>query len=69
LIRPEVVHFDSTADTYAATAPAEDFAETFMLYLRFGGTLPARHASTTIKNKWKFIRRLSDAISKGQRRW
>ena len=54
---------------YAATAPAEDFAETFMLYLRHGGLLRARHATTPIKRKWKFIRRLSDAISRGLRRW
>ena len=54
---------------YAATAPAEDFAETFMLYLRHGGMLPARHATTAIKRKWKFIRRLSEAISNGLRRW
>lgn len=54
---------------YAATAPAEDFAETFMLYIRHGGSLPAWHASAPIRRKWKFIRRLSDAISNGQRRW
>ncbi len=54
---------------YAATAPAEDFAETFMLYLRHGGVLRARHATMPIKRKWKFIRRLSDAISRGLRRW
>lgn len=54
---------------YAATAPAEDFAETFMLYLRHDGMLPARHASGPIGRKWKFIRRLSVAISRGLRRW
>ncbi|MEI7819499.1 MAG: hypothetical protein WCK55_01175 [Verrucomicrobiota bacterium] len=54
---------------YAATAPAEDFAETFMLYLRHGGRLPAWQASTSIKRKWKFIELLSDAISKSLRRW
>lgn len=54
---------------YAATASAEDFAETFMLYLRHSGSLPARHATTTIRHKWRFVRRLAAAISKGQRRW
>ena len=54
---------------YAATAPAEDFAETFMLYIRHKGVLPARHATEPIKRKWRFIRRLSGAITKGRRRW
>ena len=54
---------------YAATAPAEDFAETFMLYVRHGGVLPTRCASKPIKRKWKFIERLSRAISNGARRW
>lgn len=54
---------------YAATAPAEDFAETFMFYIRHRGVLPAQHASETIKRKWKFIQRLSGAIRKGMRLW
>ena len=54
---------------YAATAPAEDFAETFMVYLRHGGRLPRHHDTEPIKRKWRFIRRLSDAISTGLRRW
>lgn len=54
---------------YAATAPAEDFAETFMIYIRHGGQLPPWHATRPIERKWKFIRRLSDAISRGKRRW
>lgn len=54
---------------YAATAPAEDFAETFMLYVRHGGVLPTRHSTKPIKRKWKFIEQLSRAISNGVRRW
>ena len=54
---------------YAATAPAEDFAEVFMIYIRHGGRLPPWHATRPIQRKWKFIRRLSDAISRGLRRW
>ena len=54
---------------YAATAPAEDFAENFMIYIRHGGKLPPWNATRPILRKWKFIRRLSDAISGGQRRW
>ncbi len=54
---------------YAASAPAEDFAETFMVYVRHGGVLPARHASTPIRRKWTFIRRLSAASTEGLRKW
>jgi hypothetical protein len=54
---------------YAATAPAEDFAETFMLYIRHRGRLPEWHATRPIDRKWKFIRLLSEAISCGLRRW
>lgn len=54
---------------YAATAPAEDFAETFMLYIRHKGVLPTRHETEPIKRKWRFIRRLSGAITRGMRRW
>jgi hypothetical protein len=54
---------------YAASAPGEDFAETFMLYLRHRGDLPARHATGPIKRKWRFIKRLSQGIRDGMRRW
>jgi len=54
---------------YAASAPAEDFAETFMLYLRHNGVLPARYATGPIKGKWKFIRRLANAMAKELRRF
>ncbi|MFY8217043.1 MAG: hypothetical protein ACOVMP_10645, partial [Chthoniobacterales bacterium] len=54
---------------YAATAPAEDFAEVFMMYLQFGGKLPAHFKTQAIRNKWKFIRELGSAISRGHRRW
>lgn len=54
---------------YAATSPSEDFAETFMFYVRYGGVLPLRLRTAAINRKWAFIRRLGDAISRGQRRW
>ena len=54
---------------YAATAPAEDFAETFMFYLRHDGVLPTRLLTVAIKAKWRFIEHLSVAIAKGLRRW
>jgi hypothetical protein len=54
---------------YAATAPAEDFAEVFMFYLRHDGRLPARIAAAPIRRKWRFIDELRKAISNGDRRW
>ncbi len=54
---------------YAATAPAEDFAETFMLYLRHNGVLPVRLETRAIKLKWRFIEQLSQAMVKGTRKW
>lgn len=55
--------------SYAATATAEDFAETFMVYLRHGGRLPAHYDTIPIRRKWKFIRALGDALRRGRRRW
>jgi hypothetical protein len=43
---------------YAATAPAEDFAEVFWLYLKHKGDLPRKFASPPIKKKWEFVSRL-----------
>ena len=60
---------DHHVSEYAATAPAEDFAESFMLYVRHRGELPACHATGPIRRKWKFIERLSHAVSHSLRRW
>ena len=43
---------------YAQTRPMEDFAETFMLYLRRGGRLP-RRLTARIRRKWAFIAHLN----------
>jgi hypothetical protein len=40
---------------YAATSPAEDFAETFRFYVKHGGALPNRHWTHTIIRKWSFV--------------
>lgn len=54
---------------YAALSPSEDFAETFMLYLRHDGELPERFDTWRIRRKWRFIRDLGVAVSRGQWRW
>ena len=60
---------DDFVSDYAMTKPMEDFAETFMFYLRHNGVLPARFKVPAIKRKWRFIRDLGQAIGKGQFRW
>ena len=66
---------DRHVSEYAATSPSEDFAEVFMLYLRHDGELPFRWLSAQrfgawrIRRKWQFIKDLSGAVRRGQRRW
>jgi hypothetical protein len=55
--------------TYAATCPAEDFAETFKLFLRHSGSLPARFASSAIKRKWQFVTDLATIVESGGTKW
>lgn len=43
---------------YAATAPGEDFAEVFWLYLKLKGRLPGRLDTPPIRKKWEFVRSL-----------
>lgn len=43
---------------YAATAPGEDFAEVFWLYLKHKGRLPRRLDTPPIRLKWDFVAKL-----------
>jgi hypothetical protein len=61
-------HPDHHVSTYAATAPAEDFAETFMIYVRAGGVLPRKWRKTPIQRKWLFIKEIGMALRRGKRR-
>lgn len=54
---------------YASGGPDEDFAETFMHYVKSKGQLPDRFKTPRIQAKWRFVHSLSEAISKGQRKW
>ncbi len=54
---------------YAATCPAEDFAEVFMFYTRHKGRLPSRYNTSPIKRKWDFIDELRKKIATGKRKW
>ena len=50
---------------YAATSPAEDFAETLMIFLRDKGRLKSRYRTPPIRRKWRFISKLCRAIRTG----
>jgi hypothetical protein len=54
---------------YAGTNPSEDFAETFMVYLRNRGGLPRCFSTPAMGRKWKFIRDLGRVISSGSCKW
>ena len=41
---------------YASKNTSEDFAETFMLYLKHGGKIPTRFLTKPIQKKWRFIK-------------
>lgn len=43
---------------YAATAPGEDFAEVFWLYLKHKGRLPNHLDTAPIRRKWRFVEEL-----------
>lgn len=47
---------------YAATAPGEDFAEVFWLYLKHKGKLPRRLDTPSIRKKWEFVASLRKAF-------
>lgn len=47
---------------YARSLPMEDFAETFMIYVREEGVLPSSFTNKKIINKWNFINDLCKKI-------
>ncbi|MEI6233314.1 MAG: hypothetical protein WCT04_09690 [Planctomycetota bacterium] len=54
---------------YAATEACEDFAETFMLFLRHRGILPSKHATPTITSKWNYVHELCRVVRVNRTRW
>jgi hypothetical protein len=54
---------------YASTQQTEDFAETFMIFVRHGGKIPNKLKTTQIKHKWKFIAELCEVIDSGAAKW
>ena len=59
---------DATEDyvsSYAATRPCEDFAETWMYYIKHRGRLPSRFHSRAVRQKWRFVQHTAKAIASG----
>ena len=54
---------------YAMTMPKEDFAETFMHFLRHQGVLPKKFGTRAVKRKWRFISDLGKAVGNGKIAW
>ena len=54
---------------YAATCVGqEDYAETFMMFVKFGGVLPPHFNTRTIRRKWRFMARLAKTVGRHQRK-
>jgi hypothetical protein len=53
----------SCVSDYAATSPCEDFAETFMFYMKHRGRMPKRFRGIRLVAKWAFIQRLLERIT------
>ncbi len=54
---------------YAQDMPCEDYAETFMFYVRLQGRLPVKFRSASIKRKWKFVAGMIEIISSDGCKW
>lgn len=62
----EEFHPEFHLTPYAAHSPGEDFAETFMIFVRTGGVLPQKWKKSPIKQKWLFIKEIGRAIRRGK---
>lgn len=54
---------------YAQTSPSEDFAETFELFVRYGGKIPVGFRNRILRKKWAFIRDAVRQIARGKTSW
>ncbi len=52
---PSKMEHSAYITEYAKTLPMEDFAETFMVYVRRKGVIPPTLTNTNLKRKWAFI--------------
>jgi hypothetical protein len=52
---PSQMEDEAYVSDYAKTIPMEDFAETFMVFVRRRGVMPKSMKNVKLKKKWKFI--------------
>jgi hypothetical protein len=53
---PSKMHPDAYVSEYAKTIPMEDFAETYMIYLKRKGKMPNSFKNKKLIAKWKFVK-------------
>ena len=59
---------DRCVTAYAATRTQEDFAETFMLFVKHKGKIPAKSAKKlAIRKKWKAVAEIVKRVAKAKR--
>lgn len=54
---------------YARSNPGEDFAETFMVYLRRQGPCPKEYTNRQLRKKWRFVAQAVQGIRDGFVAW
>ncbi len=60
---PSEMEHEAYISKYAKAMPMEDFAETFMVFVRRKGIIPAKISNTKLKNKWAFIAKQIKRVS------
>ncbi len=57
-VKPSKMEDEAYITEYAKTDPSEDFAETFMVYVRRKGVIPTNMTNPKLKRKWKYISKI-----------
>jgi hypothetical protein len=60
---------DEYISDYAATMPAEDFAETFATFVRWKGNIPRKITNRALRKKFRFVAELCKRIEDGHLTW
>ena len=59
---------DRYVSEYASSATQEDFAETFMLFVKHKGKIPAKFArKPAIRKKWKAVAKIVKRVAAAKR--
>ena len=53
----------SSMNSMAPSEPSEDFAETFMLYMKHKGNLPKEFRRKAIKAKWAAVKSICEKVA------